>query len=155
MHFVTRCMSLCAATSLLLFSRPTNGQDNTFWLHEASVQRINAAFDAGELTAEQLVQMYLGRIEAYDDQGPVLNSILMLNPSALETARALDVERQTSGPRSVLHGVPILLKDQLDTFDMPTTYGSLAPERFHTARRCVRRAETTRRRGDYSRQDES
>lgn len=97
----------------------------TFELEEATIAEINRAFDAGALTAEELVQLYLNRIEAYEDGGPELNSITTLNPNALETAAALDLERQLYGPRSPLHGIPILLKDNIDTFDLPTSNGSV------------------------------
>ncbi len=94
----------------------------------ACVADLNAAFQAGSLCSEQLVQMCLARIEAYDRQGPNLNAIITLNTCALETARALDRERQTSGSRSPLHGIPVVLKDNLDTCDMPTTCGSVLLE---------------------------
>ena len=91
----------------------------------ATIEDLNAAFDAGTLTSERLVELYLARIEAYNQQGPALNAILWLNDAALATARALDAERTASGPRSPLHGIPVVLKDNIDTFDMPTTAGSL------------------------------
>lgn len=97
----------------------------TFRLEEATVADINAAFDAGALTSQQLTQLYLNRIEAYDQQGPNLNSIISISPNALQTAAALDLERQTTGPRSPLHGIPVILKDNYDTFDLPTTAGSI------------------------------
>lgn len=97
-------------------------------LHEASIQQLGTAMQAGTLTAEQLVQMSLARIEAYDKQGPQLRAVITLNPQALETARALDAERAKSGPRSPLHGIPVMLKDNIDTADMPTTAGSLLLE---------------------------
>jgi len=97
----------------------------TFELEEATIAEINRAFDAGALTAEELVQLYLNRIEAYEDSGPRLNSITTINSNALETAAALDLERQLYGPRSPLHGIPILLKDNIDTFDLPTSNGSV------------------------------
>ncbi len=100
----------------------------TFNLEQATINDINAAFDAGALSSEQLTQLYLNRIDAYDDSGPNINSILTTNPDALETAAALDRERQSTGPRSPLHGIPVLLKDNIDTFDLPTTAGSLALE---------------------------
>lgn len=99
-----------------------------FDLTTASIRDINAAFDAGVLTAEQLVQMYLDRIEAYDQDGPEINAVLCLNGEALTTARSLDTERAARGPRSPLHGIPVLLKDVFDTVDMPTT-GGYAPLR--------------------------
>jgi amidase len=94
-------------------------------LSSVTIADLNQAFDAGTLTSERLVQMYLARIEAYDQAGPRLNSIMWLNPKALETARALDAERKARGPRSPLHGIPVVLKDNIDTGDMPTTGGSL------------------------------
>lgn len=94
-------------------------------LSSATIQDINAAFDAGTLTSEDLVELYLARIQAYDQAGPQLNAVLWLNDQALETARMLDEERRTSGPRSPLHGIPVGLKDNVDTADMPTTAGSL------------------------------
>lgn len=96
---------------------------STFELTKASVADINAAFDAGALTSERLVQMYLDRIAAYDEAGPKINAVLALSPNALETARALDEERRVSGPRSPLHGIPVILKDVFDTDDMPSTGG--------------------------------
>ncbi len=93
-----------------------------------TIEDINHAFDTGALTAEKLVQLCLTRIQAYDRQGPSLHAILTLNPKALDTARALDIERKTKGPRSRLHGIPIVLKDNYNTFDLPTTGGSVLLE---------------------------
>ena len=78
---------------------------------------------SGQLTSEKLVQLYLARIEAYDQKGPKLNSVITLNKNALAEAKALDLERRTKGPRSPLHGVVVLAKDVFDTHDMPTTGG--------------------------------
>lgn len=96
-----------------------------FDLTTASIADINAAFDAGALTSERLVELYLERINAYDEDGPRINAVLALNEAAIATARALDAERAKSGPRSPLHGIPVLLKDVFDTYDMPTTGGYL------------------------------
>ena len=93
-----------------------------------TIADINQAFDAGALTSEKLVQLCLARIQAYDRQGPSLRAVLTLNPRALDTARALDAERRTKGPRSPLHGIPIVLKDNYNTSDLPTTGGSLLLE---------------------------
>jgi len=93
-------------------------------LADASIPDLQAAFDAGTLTTEALIQQSLARIEAYDRAGPELNSVLWLAEDALEQARALDEERAESGPRSPLHGIPVVLKDNVDTRDMPTTGGS-------------------------------
>ncbi len=93
-------------------------------LTRASIADINAAFEAGPLTSEKLVELCLSRIKAYDQAGPKLNAVLTLNPKALETARSLDAERQARGPRSPMHGIPVVLKDNMDTADLPTTAGS-------------------------------
>jgi amidase len=93
-----------------------------------TIADLNHAFDAGTLTAEKLVQLCLARIQAYDRQGPSLRAVLTLNPKALDTARALDAERKATGPRSPLHGIPIVLKDNYNTADLPTTGGSLLLE---------------------------
>ena len=98
----------------------------TFEIMEASIADLQVAMEAGQVTSERLVELYLARIEAYDDQGPALNAMLSLNPNTLATARALDEERATEGPRGPLHGIPIVLKDNYDTFDMPTTNASIA-----------------------------
>ena len=94
-------------------------------LSGATIADLSRALDDGSLTSERLVEMYLARIEAYDDQGPALNAVLWVNPQALATARALDAERRERGPRSPLHGIPVVLKDNVDTHDMVTTAGSL------------------------------
>jgi amidase len=93
-------------------------------LASATVADLNDAFDSGALTSEKLVKLYLKRIEAYDKKGPAINTVITLNTKAIEQARALDKERKEKGARSPIHGVPIVLKDNFDTFDMPTTAGS-------------------------------
>jgi amidase len=90
-----------------------------FTLEEATIADINAALDAGLLTCPQLTALYLSRIDAYDSDGPRLNSIITVNP------RALDAERRLRGPCSLLHCVPVLLKDNIDTADLPTSNGSV------------------------------
>ncbi len=97
-------------------------------LDSAGIADLNTAFAAGTLTSEQLVQLHLARIQAYDKQGPGLRAVITLNPKALDTARALDAERKAKGPRSPLHGIPVVLKDNYDTADMPTTGGSVLLE---------------------------
>ncbi len=100
----------------------------TIELDAATIADINAAYAAGTLTAEKLVQLCLARIDAYDKQGPSLRAVITVNPKALDIARALDAERKAKGPRSPLHGIPIVLKDNYDTADLPTTGGSLLLE---------------------------
>src|SRR5215467_6404122 len=96
-------------------------------LEEATISELQAAMDSGQFTARRLAEMYLERIQALDKSGPTLNSILEVNPAVLEIANALDQERQARGPRGPLHGIPLLLKDNIATADrMQTTAGSLA-----------------------------
>lgn len=97
-----------------------------FDLSTATVADINAAYDAGALTAEKLVTLLQARIAAYDQTGPKLNSVIVVHPKALEIARALDAERKARGPRSPIHGIPVILKDNYDTFDLPNTGASVA-----------------------------
>ena len=100
----------------------------TIDLDQATIADVNAAFARGTLTSERLTQMFLARIEAYDRKGPALRAVITINPKALDTARAMDAERRTKGPRSPLHGIPIVLKDNIDTADLPTTGGSVLLE---------------------------
>src|SRR5213594_720872 len=94
-------------------------------LQVASVADIHAAFSKGTLTARSLTQQYLDRIEAYDKRGPTLNSIVTINPRALEDADRLDAQFTRSGLVGPLHGIPILVKDEIDAAGMPTTLGTL------------------------------
>ncbi|HWA10326.1 MAG TPA: amidase family protein [Opitutaceae bacterium] len=97
-----------------------------FDLSTATIADINAAVDAGALSSEKLVQLYLNRIAAYDQAGPKLNTIITLNPNALAEARALDAERKATGRRSPLHGIPVIVKDLINTAGMQTTGGFVA-----------------------------
>ena len=108
-----------AALLFLLAVVPTGAASQQIPLSEATISDLNAAFESGALSAEQLVEMYLARIEAYDQRGPSLNTVLWLNEQAVEQARVLDEERRRSGARSLLHGIPVVLKDNVDTADMP------------------------------------
>lgn len=94
---------------------------------ETTILELQQSMASGERTARFLTEAYLERIEEIDSAGPALNSVLALNPDALDIASALDRERQERGPRGALHGIPVLLKDNLETGDrMATTAGSLA-----------------------------
>ncbi len=120
------CKVRLLAVGMALMSATTLAE--SIPLASATIADLNAAFKAGTLTSEQLVTRYLARIEAYDNQGPKINAVITLNTEALALARALDQERKTKGPRSPLHGIPVVLKDNFDTKDMPTTGGSLMLE---------------------------
>jgi amidase len=97
----------------------------SFELQETTVAGIQSALRTGALTATQLVQQYLDRIATFDQQGPSLNSIITLNSEALADAERLDAALRASGPQGPLHGVPVILKDQIDAAGMPTTLGSV------------------------------
>ncbi|HVF18693.1 MAG TPA: amidase family protein [Mycobacteriales bacterium] len=98
-------------------------------LQTATALQLQAALASGRISSRQLVQAYLDRIAAWDQApGVVTNSIRALNPKALQIADALDAERRRSGPRGPLHGLPVLLKDNIGTTDLPTTAGSIALE---------------------------
>ena len=93
---------------------------------ETTIADIQAAFKAKTLTCRLLVQMYLDRIDAYDKKGPALNAIVVINPDALKVADTLDTKFAQSGPVGPLHCVPLIVKDNYETTDMPTSAGSLS-----------------------------
>jgi amidase len=98
-----------------------------FPVEEASIEGLQEKLKSGALTARRLTQAYLDRIEAMDRKGPALHAVIETNPDALAIADALDAERRVKGPRGPLHGIPVLLKDNLDTADkLTTSAGSLA-----------------------------
>ena len=103
-----------------------SGAQPTIEVFEATIPQLQAALARGDITAVQLVDAYLARIEAYDQQGPALNTMIRLNPRARNEAAALDAERRARGPRGPLHGIPVILKDNFDTADLPTSGGSIA-----------------------------
>lgn len=104
--------------------RAQTGQ--SFDVAEKSITQLQEALVSGQVTSEQLVAAYVARIKAYDQAGPRLNSVISINPRAAAEAEELDRERRERGPRGPLHGIPVLVKDNFDTADMPTTGGSLA-----------------------------
>jgi amidase len=98
-----------------------------FELDEITIADLQEGLQSGKLTARALAEKYLARIEAIDRQGPALRSVIEVNPEALTLADALDKERKEKGARGPLHGIPVLIKDNIDTADrMATTAGSLA-----------------------------
>jgi amidase len=117
----------------LLIAACTAGH-NDLDLEESTIPELQSLMADGRLTAHELTEYYLVRIERLDRDGPMLNAIIELNDDALAIADALDRERQTQGPRGPLHGIPVVLKANIDTADaMSTTAGSLALEDHHAA----------------------
>jgi amidase len=102
--------------------RTLNGLD----LQTVTAPQLQQALASGQITSRQLVERYLARIEAFDRQGPKLNGVREIHPQALAQADALDAERAAGTVRGPLHGIPVLLKDNIGTNDMPTTAGSIA-----------------------------
>jgi len=110
-------------------SRDTSG--NNFYdqddLMEYDITSLQKAFRSESVTVEEVVEYYLNRIAEIDDSGPTLNAVITVNPDAMSIARALDAELKAGNTRGPLHGIPVLLKDNIDTKDkMPTTTGSRA-----------------------------
>ena len=98
-----------------------------FELDEITITDLQDGMKSGKFTARSLVEKYSARIDEIDKHGPAINSVLELNPDAFSTADRLDQERKAKGPRGPLHGIPVLIKDNIDTADrMMTTAGSLA-----------------------------
>jgi amidase len=111
---------------LLILVCPHSAQAEDAWDGDA-VARLQADMASGATTSRKLVEQYLARIDAIDKHGPAINSVIEVNPDALKIAGELDAERARTGPRGPMHGIPVLLKDNIDTADrMLTTAGSLA-----------------------------
>jgi Asp-tRNA(Asn)/Glu-tRNA(Gln) amidotransferase A subunit family amidase len=96
-----------------------------FHLLETTIDGIHAALESKRITCRELVNLYIKRIEAFDKEGPQLNAVQTINSRALQEAERLDAAYASSGPVGPLHCIPVLLKDQVETSDMPTTYGSV------------------------------
>ncbi len=106
---------------------PRPADAKPFELDEITITELQDGMKSGRFTARALAEKYLARIDEIDKHGPAVNAIIELNPDALSIADALDQERKTKGPRGPLHGIPVLIKDNIDTADrMMTTAGSLA-----------------------------
>ncbi|MGH9711655.1 MAG: amidase family protein, partial [Candidatus Acidiferrales bacterium] len=118
------------------FARPRSEQSSAaevkpFELDEVTIAELQDGMKSGKFTAHSITQKYLDRIAEIDKQGPAINAIIELNPDALSIADALDAERKAKGPRGPLHGIPVLIKDNIGTADhMMTTAGSLALSGF-------------------------
>ncbi|MBI2188943.1 MAG: amidase [Acidobacteria bacterium] len=146
-------MRYLRVVTLLLFamcpaaapSAQAQAPPGTFRLLEATIDDIHAAFRANRLTCRTLVDAYLRRIEAYDQAGPRLNAVQTINARARQEADRLDAAFRASGPTGPFHCIPVLVKDQVETIDMPTSYGSIlfkdfVPQRDATVVAKLRRA---------------
>ena len=125
---MARATGLLIVASTMILSAATSASD--FDAFEKTVPELQAAMEAGETTSQELVRQYLERIEVFDSEGVRLNAMIHLNPDALDQAAALDAEREEEGSRGPLHGIPIVLKDNYDTHDMPTTASAVAMAGF-------------------------
>jgi amidase len=123
-------LNLLRAFALLVgvFMRGVNAQtpSDSFQLMEATIPELQATLAAGTVTSRNLVSMYLARIEEYDQRGPALNAISVINANAIAEAAALDGERRAGTSRGPLHGIPVIVKDNYETVGMQTADGSKA-----------------------------
>src|SRR3954465_15754566 len=110
------------ATASAQRARPSHSDP----VYEASITDLQSAMAAGSLTSAALVDAYLARIDAYDHKGPAINALVPLNPNARAEAAALDAERRAGHVRGPLHGIPVIVKDNYTTRDMPTSAGTIA-----------------------------
>jgi len=120
-----RAKKIALVLALLLVPIANGAPDRSFDLMETSIADIHKAMQAGTLTCHNLVQQYLDRVHAYDQQGPAINSMLYINPASLKQADAFDQDFRRTHKLKPLGCIPIVLKDNFDTVDMPTTAGSL------------------------------
>jgi Asp-tRNA(Asn)/Glu-tRNA(Gln) amidotransferase A subunit family amidase len=126
-----RFLPLCAVAFLLVVACPFA---RALSVEEATIADLQAAYLSGELTTHQVIAAYLARIEAYDKQGPYLNSIININPKALEEADRLDdALRETGKPVGPLHGIPVIVKDCVDAVGMPMTAGFQGWKNYYPA----------------------
>lgn len=122
---IKRVRQITLAITLLLVPLADCAPDRSFHLMEASIADVHKALLAGTLTCHGLVQQYLERIQAYDQQGPAIHSMLYVNPASLAQADEMDKEFKRTRKLKTLTCIPIILKDNFDTADMPTTAGSV------------------------------
>jgi amidase len=122
------CCTLAAAafgTSLALTQpAPSTTSNRSVDVVEASIAGLLAAYTSGQTTARAVTQVHLDRIAAYDKRGPFINSLITVNPRALEEADQLDALLRSNGrPIGPLHGIPVIIKDNIDVAGMPMTSG--------------------------------
>jgi len=124
---IHRCVAMaCLGAAMVGLVNPATAQKSgEFQVMETSIDAVHSAMKSGKLTAHELTQMYLDRIAAYDKDGPKINCVISLNPNAMAEADRLDAEYKKSGFTGPLHGIPVLVKDQVDAAGMPTTLGTV------------------------------
>lgn len=127
------CFFNVASLGAITGSETMSDTRSTSWT-EASIEELQTQLQQGSVTSVALVEYFLARIEQYDVTGPTLNAIQHTNSQARAQAKALDEERRSKGPRSRLHGIPVLVKDNYETQEMPTTAGSKLFAGFHPPR---------------------
>lgn len=122
--------TLFGQTRTSLGGSPTTG-DPPFAVEETTIAQLHAAYLSGKTTARAVTEAYINRILTYDKRGPYLNSIITLNDQALAIADKLDIALKATGKLTgPLHGIPVIVKDNLDTFDLPTTSGVVLFKEF-------------------------
>ena len=134
MRSVLRFVPSATLAIALAASHVSHAQRPAFDVAEKSVADLQAAMASGEVSSRQLVEAYLARIAAYDQQGPALNTMVATNREAVAQADALDAERRAGRVRGPLHGIPIVVKDNYETTEMPTGAGSIALAANHPPR---------------------
>ena len=143
-------IALVLAIAPSLIAQPKN--ESPFSVVEATIPEMQAAMKEGRVTSRELVLAHLARIAIYEDR---LNAVVAVNPRALEEAEERDRERAEGRVRGPLHGIPVALKDNIHTTDIPTTGGALAFEGFRPSVRRDTHPEPSRRRRHHRRQDRS
>jgi Asp-tRNA(Asn)/Glu-tRNA(Gln) amidotransferase A subunit family amidase len=126
MRYPIATSAMCAIINFIMVQATAQEAQKPFRLQEATIASIHGAFAAGQLTCRQLARLYLDRIGAYDQRGPTLRAIISVNPNVMETAAELDRKyRESRSSIGSLHCIPVILKDNFDTADMPTTGGNV------------------------------
>jgi Asp-tRNA(Asn)/Glu-tRNA(Gln) amidotransferase A subunit family amidase len=127
------CVILVMLTAALatIGAQTPGPRADAFDVVDKTITELQAAMTDGTITSRRLVEIYLARIAAYDTQGPALNAIVVSSPDALAAADRLDAERKAGQVRGPLHGIPVLVKDNYETVEMPTSAGSIALAGFH------------------------
>ena len=123
---MTRSAGGVLVALMLATARAVSLQPPAFQIEEATIAQIQAAFRDHTITCRSLVEGYIRRVNAYDKNGVALNAVVLVNPDALKTADDLDRRFAQSGPVGPLHCIPVIVKDNYETLDMPTTAGSLS-----------------------------